>query len=159
MEVGHSRALVPHPANSRLHDGVKAALGQVDVRRNALLRDDLVELVGVARQRQHVFVSERRQTGDVRGDATGIVKKKKPQTPKRSRHELNVGDPCGVSYLQGFASSSSVILMKGRVGFSTNDPKPMRNLLVRLAISLESVEPKSLILCRSSTMEADRSIR
>lgn len=62
-------------------------------------------------------------------------------------------------YLQGLASSSSVILMKGRVGFSTNDPKPIRNLLVRLAISLDREEPRSLIFFRSSTMDADRSIR
>lgn len=62
-------------------------------------------------------------------------------------------------YLQGLASSSSVILMKGSVGFSTNDPKPIRNLLVRLAISLDKEEPRSLIFCRSSNMDADRSIR
>lgn len=56
---------VPHPANSRLHDGVKPTLGQVDVRGHALLGDDLVESVRVARQRQHVFVAKRGQTGDV----------------------------------------------------------------------------------------------
>lgn len=65
----------------------------------------------------------------------------------------------GVSYLQGLASSSSVIFMKGSVGFSTKDPKPIRNLLVRLAISLDRVEPRSFIFCRSSNMDADRSIR
>lgn len=151
---GGGPAGVPHPANGRLHDGVEATLGQVDVGRHALLRDDLVELVSVARQRQHVFVSKRGQTGDVWGDTAG----KNKQTPKgeskgHQRHRR------GVAYLQGFARSSSVILMNGRVGFSTNDPKPMRNLLVRLAISLERVDPKSLIFCRSSTMEADKSIR
>lgn len=64
-----------------------------------------------------------------------------------------------VLYLQGLASSSSVILMKGRVGFSTKDPKPIRNLLVRLAISLDKEEPRSWIFFRSSNMDADRSIR
>lgn len=62
-------------------------------------------------------------------------------------------------YLQGFASSSGVILMYGRTGFSTNEPNPNCKLLVRLAISLERVEPRFRILCRSSNIEAERSIR
>lgn len=65
MEVTRGSGGIPHLANSRLHDGVKPTLGQVDVRRHALLRDDLVEFVGVARQRQHVFIPKRRQTGEV----------------------------------------------------------------------------------------------
>lgn len=63
------------------------------------------------------------------------------------------------NHLQGLARSSGVILMKGSVGFSTKEPNPSLNLLVRLAISLERAEPKSLIICRSSYIEADRSIR
>lgn len=64
-----------------------------------------------------------------------------------------------IAYLQGLASSSSVILMKGRMGFSTKEPKPIRNLLVRWAISLDREEPRPLIISRSSIMDADRSIR
>lgn len=63
------------------------------------------------------------------------------------------------NYLQGLASSSRVILMKGRTGFSTKEPNPSLNLLVRLAIFFERVEPKSLIIFRSSNIDADRSIR
>lgn len=76
-----------------------------------------------------------------------------------SRAHMQHGAVFNTVYLQGLASSSSVILMKGSVGFSTNDPKPIRNLLVRLAISLDKEEPRSLIFCRSSNMDADRSIR
>lgn len=64
-----------------------------------------------------------------------------------------------MGYQQGFSSSTGVILMNGRTGFSTNEPNPKRKLLVRLAISLERVDPRSVIFCRSSNIEAERSIR
>lgn len=63
------------------------------------------------------------------------------------------------TYLQGFAISSGVVFIKGETGFSTKEPKPSLKLLVNLDISLESREPSSLIVLRSSSMEAERSMR
>ena len=50
-----------HPTHSRLHDGVEATLGHIDVGGHALLGDDLVELLRAAGQRQHVLVAKRWQ--------------------------------------------------------------------------------------------------
>lgn len=63
------------------------------------------------------------------------------------------------AYLQGLLISAAVVLIKGETGFSTKDPKPSLKLLVSFDISLERVEPNSLIVFRSSSMEAERSMR
>jgi len=63
------------------------------------------------------------------------------------------------AYLQGLFISSAVVLINGETGFSTKDPKPSLKLLVSFDISLERVEPNSFIVFRSSSMEAERSMR
>lgn len=63
------------------------------------------------------------------------------------------------AYLQGLFISAAVVLMNGETGFSTKDPNPSLKLLVSFDISLERVEPSSLIVFRSSSMEAERSMR
>lgn len=52
-----------YPTNSCLHDGIEAGLQQVDIGRNALWCDYLVELVRAARQRQDVLVAKCWQAG------------------------------------------------------------------------------------------------
>jgi len=54
-----------YSANGCLHDRVEAALRHVDVGGDTLPRDDLVELVGVARQREDVLVAEGGKAVDV----------------------------------------------------------------------------------------------
>lgn len=63
------------------------------------------------------------------------------------------------AYLQGLFISAAVVLMNGETGFSTKDPNPSLKLLVSFDISLERVEPSSLIVFKSSSMEAERSMR
>lgn len=63
------------------------------------------------------------------------------------------------AYLQGLFISAAVVLINGETGFSTKDPNPSLKLLVSFDISLERVEPSSLIVFRSSSMEAERSMR
>lgn len=153
-----------YPTNSHLHDGIKAALDVIIVCRYMLHGNYLVELGGVARQGQDVFIAKRRHAGYV---CTAVIRKKSKPKHQKSKSRWADGqiyEICVVVWifivnLQGLASSSSVILMKGRTGFSTKEPKPIRNLLVSLAISLVKLEPKSLIISRSLFMDADRSIR
>lgn len=64
-----------------------------------------------------------------------------------------------LTYLQGLVISSGVVFIKGETGFSTKEPKPSLKLLVSLDISLASREPSSLMVLRSSSIEAERSMR
>ncbi len=53
-----SLATKSYPANSRLHDGVKATLWHIDICRYTLPCNYLIEPISAARQRQEVFVSK-----------------------------------------------------------------------------------------------------
>lgn len=73
----------PYPADGCLYDGIKATLRYVEVGRDALLGDDLFELVGSAGQRQAVFVAERRQAGYTRAVAVGQKRANKKRNEQK----------------------------------------------------------------------------